>query len=389
MSVHAPHLRYKNQTRRERTLTIHLISLEKTIKAIILILVGFKLISLFDQDVHSWAADFVTRHGIDIGNRYVHVFFEGLVGVTNGQIVTWSVIAFFYSAVLLIEALGLWFQKRWAEYLTAIGTALLIPLELYEIYERVTWVRVGALAINIFIVWYLATRLRDEKKEETAGEAFEPPHSSPPRVKICGITNLDDARFAFDSGADQIGLNFYRKSPRYVSPEKARELVDSLPIGAETVGVFVNETIEDVLQTAEYVGLDGIQLHGDEDYSYVTELQKRTKSFIIKVFRVPPASAIADAVDWHADYQLFDTYSATDRGGTGRTFDWENVGADIFLWVPHTAYLAGGLTPENVQEAVQTVRPYAVDVASGVESSPGKKDPDKVSAFIRAAKQAV
>jgi uncharacterized membrane protein (DUF2068 family) len=170
MSVQTPHLRYKNQTRRERTLTIHLISIEKTIKAAVLILVGLKLISLFDQDVHAWAADFVTRHGIDIGNRYVHMFLERLVGVTNGQIVTWSVVAFFYSTVLLIEALGLWFQKRWAEYLTAISTALLIPLELYEIYERATWVRIGALAINIFIVWYLATRLRDEKKGGVTAE---------------------------------------------------------------------------------------------------------------------------------------------------------------------------------------------------------------------------
>jgi len=171
MSVHKPHLRYKNQTRRERTLTIHLISVEKTIKAVVLLLVGLKLISLFDQDVHARAADFVTRHGIDIGNRYVHVFLERLVGVTNSQIVTWSVVAFVYSTVLLIEALGLWFQKRWAEYLTAVSTALLIPLEVYEIWERFTWVRIAALVINIFIVWYLATRLRDEKKEihETGG----------------------------------------------------------------------------------------------------------------------------------------------------------------------------------------------------------------------------
>jgi uncharacterized membrane protein (DUF2068 family) len=165
MPMNKPHLRYKKQTPRERTLTIHLISLEKTVKAIILILIGLKLLSLFGQDIHTWAADFVTRHGIDIGNRYVAMFLEKLVGVSNGQIVTWSVIAFVYSTVLLIEALGLWFQKRWAEYFTAISTALLIPVELYEIYERVTWVRIGALAINIFIVWYLATRLRDEKVE--------------------------------------------------------------------------------------------------------------------------------------------------------------------------------------------------------------------------------
>ena len=159
------HLRYKNQTRRERTLTIHLISLEKTVKATLLVVVAFNLLSLVDRDVHAWAADFVTRHGIDIGNRYVHAGLEKLVGIGNSQIVTWSSVAFFYSAVLLTEALGLWFQKRWAEYLTAISTALLLPVEIYEIYHRFTWVRITIFLINVFIVWYLATRLRDEKKE--------------------------------------------------------------------------------------------------------------------------------------------------------------------------------------------------------------------------------
>ena len=163
-----PHLRYKKQTPRERTLTIHLISIEKTVKAVILIIVGFKLATLVNQDVHTWAADFVTRHGIDIGNRFVHAALERLVGITSSQIVTFSVVAFFYSSVLLVEAVGLWLQKRWAEYLTAISTALLMPLEIYEIYERFTWVRVAILLINAFIVWYLATRLRDEKKETVA-----------------------------------------------------------------------------------------------------------------------------------------------------------------------------------------------------------------------------
>jgi uncharacterized membrane protein (DUF2068 family) len=165
VGLNKPHLRYKKQTPRERTLTIHLISIEKTIKAIVLIVVGFKLLSLVNQDVHAWASDFVTRHGIDVGNRFVHAALERLIGVTSSQIVTFSVVAFVYSTVLLIEAVGLWFQKRWAEYLTAISTALLMPLEIYEIYERFTFVRVAVLLINAFIVWYLATRLRDEKRE--------------------------------------------------------------------------------------------------------------------------------------------------------------------------------------------------------------------------------
>ncbi|MGH9821149.1 MAG: DUF2127 domain-containing protein, partial [Pyrinomonadaceae bacterium] len=143
----------------------HLISLEKVVKAFVLIVVGFKLLSLFNHDVHEWASDFVTRHGIDIGNRYIHAGLERLVGVTNDQIVTWSIVAFFYSTVLLVEAIGLWLQKRWAEYFTAISTALLLPVEIYEIYERFTWVRIAIFLINVFIVWYLATRLRDEKRE--------------------------------------------------------------------------------------------------------------------------------------------------------------------------------------------------------------------------------
>jgi uncharacterized membrane protein (DUF2068 family) len=149
-----------------------LISIEKTVKAVILIIVGFKLLTLVNQDVHAWASDFVTRHGIDIGNRFVHAALERLVGITSNQIVTFSVVAFVYSGVLLVEAIGLWLQKRWAEYLTAISTALLLPFEIYEIYERFTWVRIAILVINLFIVWYLVTRLRDEKKEnvELAGE---------------------------------------------------------------------------------------------------------------------------------------------------------------------------------------------------------------------------
>ena len=149
-----------------------MISIEKTIKAVVLIIVGFKLLTLVNQDIHAWASDFVTRHGIDIGNRFVHAALERLVGVTSSQIVTFSVVAFVYSGVLLVEAIGLWLQKRWAEYLTAISTALLLPLEIYEIYERFTWVRIAILVINLFIVWYLVTRLRDEKKEniELAGE---------------------------------------------------------------------------------------------------------------------------------------------------------------------------------------------------------------------------
>ena len=389
MSLSHPHLRYKRQTGSERTLTIHLISIEKTIKAVVLIVVGLKLLTLVDQDVHAWASEFVTRHGIDVGNRFVHAALQRLVGVTNNQIITFGVVALVYSAVLLVEATGLWLQKRWAEYLTAISTTLLLPLELYEMYERFTWVRVAIFVINVFIVWYLATRLRDERKENLDRLSFVPFTPSPPRVKICGITNLEDARFALESGADQLGFNFYKESSRYISTENARELVDSLPLGTVTVGVFVNEPIESVLNTASYVGLDGIQLHGDEDNQYVRELRQRTKLFVLKAFRVSQTFTVSDALDWDVEYPLFDTYSATSRGGTGKTFDWRAISTDVFLWYPHSAYIAGGLTPNNVADAVRVIKPFCVDVASGVESSPRKKDPAKVAAFIKAAKEAI
>src|SRR5690242_14785043 len=116
MSFDHPHLRYKKQTRRERTLTIHLISIEKTVKAVLLIVVGLKLLTLVDQDIHAWASDFVSRHGVDVGNRFVHAALQRLVGVTSGQVVTFGVVALIYSSILLTEAAGLWLQKRWAEY---------------------------------------------------------------------------------------------------------------------------------------------------------------------------------------------------------------------------------------------------------------------------------
>lgn len=166
--MNKPHLRYRNQSSRERTWTIHFISVMKLIKAGILIAIGVKLLSLFGNDVHEWANDFITRHGIDSANKFVAATLAKLEGVGDTQIVTFSVVAFAYAVLLVVEGVGLWLQKRWAEYLTAIATGLLIPLELYELYERFTLVRIGILCLNIFIVWYLATRLRDEKREAIA-----------------------------------------------------------------------------------------------------------------------------------------------------------------------------------------------------------------------------
>ena len=206
------------------------------------------------------------------------------------------------------------------------------------------------------------------------------------KVKICGITHLEDARFALDCGADELGFNFYKKSKRYIAPAAAATIVEQLSIDTRTVGVFVNEPIETVLEISRSLGLQGVQLHGDEDTLYIRKLLLNSMLFVIKAFRVAPGFEISSAVNWKATYELFDAFSPHERGGTGRSLDWEELGTEVQSWFPDSAYLAGGLTPDNVVSAIRMVRPYAVDVASGVESSPGKKDRNKLEAFIRNAK---
>jgi phosphoribosylanthranilate isomerase len=208
------------------------------------------------------------------------------------------------------------------------------------------------------------------------------------KVKICGITNLEDALHATSCGADELGFNFYTESKRYLPPQNAREIIDQLPGTSGNVGVFVNEPMESLLEIADAVGLDVLQLHGDEDMTYVTNLLTKTKRKVIKAFPVTPTFHVSDAFDWPSEFALFDTHSSQQYGGTGETFDWKEFGVDIYLWFPVSAYLAGGLNPDNVADAVRIVRPYAVDVASGVESAPGKKDRMKVEAFIGNAKNA-
>lgn len=208
------------------------------------------------------------------------------------------------------------------------------------------------------------------------------------KVKICGITNPEDALHATSSGADELGFNFYKNSKRYLSPQNAREIISVLPETCGNIGVFVNEPIDSLLSIAEFVGLDAIQLHGDEDMAYVANLRENTGRSIIKAFRVTPDFSIGDALDWPWDFPLFDTFSPDQYGGTGETFDWEDFGFQIYVWLPMSAYIAGGLTPYNVADAIRLADPYAVDVASGVESTPGKKDPRKVEAFIKNAKSA-
>ena len=163
--MNKPHLRYKDQTPKERDWTIHIIAVLKMLKGIVLLIIGIKLLTLLNKDVAEWAMDFVNRHGIDAENRFVHSILEKLADVNRNQMMMMSGGAFLYSSLQMTEGIGLWMEKRWAEYLTVVATSLFVPLEIYEIYEKFTWVRVLILIVNLFVVWYLATRLRDEKKE--------------------------------------------------------------------------------------------------------------------------------------------------------------------------------------------------------------------------------
>ncbi len=203
------------------------------------------------------------------------------------------------------------------------------------------------------------------------------------KVKICGITNWVDARRAVAEGADLLGFNFYAGSPRYVEPAKARRIVSRLPKRISVVGVFVNETEQTMLEIARTVGLDALQLHGDETPAMVARLKR---SFpVIKAIRVKQSLAVGQLQIYRAATALLlDGFDAHRRGGTGRTFDWEIARrAKKYGRV----FLAGGLTPENVGEAIRAARPYAVDVCSGVEARPGKKDPARVKRLMRAAKE--
>ena len=201
-------------------------------------------------------------------------------------------------------------------------------------------------------------------------------------VKICGITNLTDALTCAHAGADMLGFNFYRKSPRYIAPEEARSIIEQLPEGIINVGVFVNEeSPERVAEVANLAGVSTVQLHGDEPPAYCRALPIQ---FVIKALRVAPDFVPEDAARYETDAILLDRFTAELYGGTGETFDWSKARAARAL-VPKL-FLAGGLNPQNVAEAVRFVRPYAVDACSSLERAPGLKDETRVRAFIVAAK---
>ena len=199
------------------------------------------------------------------------------------------------------------------------------------------------------------------------------------RVKICGITNAEDALVAVEAGADALGFVFFRGSPRFISPEQAAAIIRNLPPFVQMVGLFVNEDPVMVNSVADHCCLDLVQLHGDESPDYCATIKRR----LIKAFRVKDASSLEALPDYPVAACLLDAWSPAARGGTGTTFNWD-IAARAAAERP--IILAGGLTPENVAEAIATVKPYAVDVSSGVEIAAGKKDAALVRAFIRTAR---
>lgn len=202
-------------------------------------------------------------------------------------------------------------------------------------------------------------------------------------VKICGITNDEDARVAVEAGADALGFIMYRKSPRYVDVAMVKRIIAALPPFVVPVGVFVNEEAKVVREVMDTCGFGLAQLHGDEPATYCQDLGRP----VMKAIRLKDRGTFLALAEFHGRATVrgfvIDAFSDHAYGGTGQTVDW-SLAAEVAR--SSAVLLAGGLTPENVADAVRQVRPYGVDVSSGVEASPGKKDHAKVRAFIRAAK---
>lgn len=201
-------------------------------------------------------------------------------------------------------------------------------------------------------------------------------------VKICGITTLADARCAVEAGADALGFIFFRRSPRYIEPSAAAEIISRLPASVLRIGVFVDEGPAKMQDVSGVCGLDRLQLHGNESVEICSSLGVP----LIKAFRIQDRNSLIPLRNYRVSAFLLDSYVPGQLGGTGAQFNW-----DLAIEAKESGtpiILAGGLTPENVDNAVAKVRPFGVDVSSGVESAPGKKDHAKVREFIRRAKAA-
>lgn len=205
-------------------------------------------------------------------------------------------------------------------------------------------------------------------------------------VKVCGITNLDDALAAADAGADALGFNFYRRSPRYLAPLVARPIVDHLRESYPdvlSVGVFVNESLEVINEVAEAAGVSALQLHGNESPEYCEALKGR---YLIKAFSTSKEFVPEKVLDYAVQAIMLDAVAKDAFGGTGKLSNW-SVARETRALVPRL-FLAGGLSPENVAEAISQVGPYAVDACSRLESVPGRKDSARVRAFVAAVRAA-
>jgi phosphoribosylanthranilate isomerase len=201
------------------------------------------------------------------------------------------------------------------------------------------------------------------------------------RIKICGVTRLDDARAAAELGAWAIGMIFYEPSPRHASLDQAELIGGALHRRTELAGVFVNSSLEEIAQTADRARLTLIQLHGEEGPAFCAEVARRTGARVIKAASVKGPATLQDMARFHTDFHLLDGQLAGLRGGTGRPFDWSLIKRRRSK-VP--LILSGGLNPGNVAQAIEQTHAYALDVASGVESAPGIKDPELLAAFFQA-----
>jgi len=199
-------------------------------------------------------------------------------------------------------------------------------------------------------------------------------------IKICGVTNIEDALKVVELGADALGFVFYEKSPRKITKEKAKEIINSLPKGIVKVSLFVDELEEKVNEIASYCNFDILQFHGDETPDYCKKFPQK----IIKAFRIKDKESLANIPKYEVDYYLLDAYSEELPGGTGRTFNWDLAKEAKEFGKP--IILSGGLNPENIIEAIEEVSPFGVDVSSGVELSPGKKDHKKLEEFMTKVK---
>ncbi len=220
------------------------------------------------------------------------------------------------------------------------------------------WLTVPALSVNLAAFLWRTILLRT-------------------RVKICGITRVEDALAAAESGADAIGLVFYQKSPRHVTTERAAEIVRGIPPFVSAVGLFVNATAAEVRAVLSAVRLDVLQFHGEEPPHFCAQFGVP----YLKAVRVRPETNLVQYASDYADASalLLDAYAKGAHGGTGQVFDWELIPTGL----PKPFILAGGLNPSNVSEAIRSTRPYAVDVSGGVERDKGIKDADKMAAFMR------